>query len=47
MQEYPQVFRNENGVEVIALNDVHAAAFEKQGFKSVGKVAAERKPRGQ
>lgn len=44
--EYPQVFRNDEGVEITALNEVQAAAFEKQGFYPSGK-AVEKKPRGQ
>lgn len=35
--EFPQVYKNEDGVELIALNDVQGAAFEKGGFKAAGK----------
>jgi hypothetical protein len=35
--EYPQVFRNEDGVELEALNEIQAAAFEREGFNPVEK----------
>jgi hypothetical protein len=35
--EYPQLFRNEDGVELIARDEVQGAAFKKQGFEPVGK----------
>jgi hypothetical protein len=35
--EFPQVYRNEEGVELIALNDVQGAAFKNRGFEPVGK----------
>jgi hypothetical protein len=34
---YPQVYRNEDDVELIAQNDVQGAAFENNGFKPAGK----------
>lgn len=33
--EYPQVFRNEDGVELEARDEVQAAAFERAGFMPV------------
>ncbi|WP_156396976.1 hypothetical protein [Paenibacillus sp. Soil724D2] len=33
--EYPQVYRNEDGVELEARDDVQAAAFVVGGFKLV------------
>lgn len=31
--EFPKVFVAENGEKVVALNDIQAAAFEKEGLK--------------
>lgn len=33
--DYPQLYRNEDGVELEARDDVQAAAFEFGGFKPV------------
>jgi hypothetical protein len=38
--EYPQVYRNEDGAELIAMNDVQGAAFENNGFQPAGKYVA-------
>lgn len=35
--EYPQIFRNPEGVELIAKDDVQAAAMQREGFQPVGK----------
>lgn len=42
--EYPQVFRNEDGVELEALNEIQAAAFVNNGFMPVEKKQT-RKPK--
>jgi hypothetical protein len=42
--DYPQIFRNEDGVELEALNEIQSAAFEREGFKPVEKKQ-ERKPK--
>jgi hypothetical protein len=33
MSEFPQVYINEDGVELVASNEVQAAAYENNGFK--------------
>jgi hypothetical protein len=35
--QFPQTYRNEDGVELVANNEVQAAAFENNGFKPVDK----------
>lgn len=35
--EFPHVYKNEDGAEIVALNDIQGAAFEKGGFKPAGK----------
>lgn len=35
--QFPQIYRNEDGVELIATNDVQGAAFENNGFQPAGK----------
>lgn len=35
--EYPQLYKNDDGVELIAQNDVQGAAFENNGFNPAGK----------
>lgn len=35
--DFPQIYRNKDGVEIIARNDVQAAAIEREGFEPEGK----------
>lgn len=42
--EYPQLYRNDDGVELIALNEVQGAAFKNNGFNPAGKYV-EKQPR--
>jgi hypothetical protein len=35
--EFPQVYKNADGVELIARNDIQAAVFEREGFVASGK----------
>jgi hypothetical protein len=44
---FPQIYRNEDGVELIARDEVQGAAFSKQGFEPAGKYVekqAKQKP---
>lgn len=34
--EFPQLFKNEDGIELIARDEVQAAAIEKGGFTAAG-----------
>lgn len=45
--EFPHVYRNDEGAETTALNDIQAAAFEKAGFKPAGKYVEKKAPRQQ
>lgn len=40
--EYPKTFRNDDGVEITALNEIQAYVLEREGFKP---VAAEKPAR--
>lgn len=35
--EYPQVYRNEAGLELIARNDIQGHVFQREGFEAAGK----------
>lgn len=41
--EYPVTFVNADGVEIIALNEVQAAAIEREGFRPVEDKPARKK----
>jgi hypothetical protein len=40
--EFPKVYKNGDGVELIAINDIQAAVFEREGFKPVDEPPAKR-----
>lgn len=44
--EYPQLYRNDDGVELEARDEIQAAAFEYAGFKPVEETTKQgRKPK--
>lgn len=48
MAEFPKVYRNEDGVELTAQNDIQGAAFENNGFKPVdGKPVKRGRPKNE